>query len=180
MVENKFDRNEELDADARAIRLAQTSKYAPGMLGNFLVKLSERNKDIRDPKFRNGLFASHPDIRERVDRIFSVTATATATALGAARLAAELAVKLMPLESVTILTEAEPELVEPPEEGRRKIFRIPGLGRGKPKTQPTVTDAQLAIRRVERDRHATGGDNPQLVRVDILPSELEEFKRGIV
>ena len=66
VIENGFGRGEELEADEKGIVLANTVGYAPQGLNGFLTMLMERNKVGRD---RNGLFASHPETKERVDRL---------------------------------------------------------------------------------------------------------------
>ena len=59
VLENSFDRGDELDADRVGVQLAQRAGYAAG-LGDFLARLDERNKDQAE---RNGLFASHPETK---------------------------------------------------------------------------------------------------------------------
>ena len=45
VLENAFDRGDELDADAAGVALAQKAGYAPAALGDFLARLDERNKN---------------------------------------------------------------------------------------------------------------------------------------
>ena len=66
VIENGFGRGEELEADEKGIVLANTVGYAPQGLNGFLTMLMERNKSGAD---RNGLFASHPETKERVDKL---------------------------------------------------------------------------------------------------------------
>ena len=66
VLENKFDRGDELDADKVSVALTQKAGYAPASLADFLARLDDRNKD--EPE-RNGLFASHPETKERIDKI---------------------------------------------------------------------------------------------------------------
>ena len=47
-------------------QLTQKAGYAPASLGDFLTRLDERNKDQAE---QNGLFASHPETKERIDKI---------------------------------------------------------------------------------------------------------------
>src|SRR5262245_39212100 len=75
--ENNFDRSDELAADRVGVQLAQKLGYAPA-LGQFLTRLAERNKDQAE---RNGLFASHPETKERIARIQQLGAAAKTTAL---------------------------------------------------------------------------------------------------
>ena len=62
----RFDRGDEIDADKAAVQLTQKAGYAPATLADFLTRLDERNKDQPE---RNGLFASHPETKERIDKI---------------------------------------------------------------------------------------------------------------
>ena len=66
VLENAFDRGDELDADKEAVVLTQQAGYAPAALADFLIRLDDRNKD---QAARNGLFASHPETKERIDKI---------------------------------------------------------------------------------------------------------------
>ena len=66
VLENKFDRNDEMDSDKVSLTLAEKAGYAPGKLADFLTRLDERNKD---QPASNGLFASHPDTQARIEAI---------------------------------------------------------------------------------------------------------------
>ncbi len=61
-----FGRKEELEADQKGIVLANKVGYAPNGLGNFLQKLVDRNKGSKE---KQGLFASHPEMQERLDKL---------------------------------------------------------------------------------------------------------------
>ena len=65
VVENKWDRGDEDDADQEGVRLANKAGYNPAGLTSFLQKLMDRNKDYKGSK-PNGLFATHPDTRDRI------------------------------------------------------------------------------------------------------------------
>src|SRR4029453_14819719 len=77
VLENNFDRGDELDADKVGVDLAQKAGYAGASLGEFLGRLDDRNKNQAE---RNGLFASHPETRERIGKIKQQSA-ATPSAL---------------------------------------------------------------------------------------------------
>ena len=66
LLENNFDRGDEMEADKIGITLANGAGYAPTGLGSFLTRLSERNKGLKD---RSGLFASHPETKARMDSL---------------------------------------------------------------------------------------------------------------
>ena len=64
LLENKFDRDEEGQADRIGLTLANKSGYSPAALSAFLTKLADRNKDLKE---RSGVFASHPETMSRID-----------------------------------------------------------------------------------------------------------------
>src|SRR4051812_41473694 len=66
VIEGKWDRGDELDADKFGVDISAKLGYAPASLGDFLQRLDDRNKD---QPARNGLFASHPDTKERIQKI---------------------------------------------------------------------------------------------------------------
>ena len=75
--------------------LAQKVGYAPAPLADFLTRLADRNKDQAE---KNGLFASHPETKERIDKIRQLAGSKTG-AMGAARYAAT--IKYQPTEITT-------------------------------------------------------------------------------
>ena len=83
ILNNKFSRDDEVEADDKGVQLANKLGYAPSGLVSALNKLADRNKDAKEP---NGLFASHPLMKERIDLIEKtikekkLTATATVQA----------------------------------------------------------------------------------------------------
>ena len=66
LVEKGFGRAEENESDEKGVVIANTIGYAPQGLGAFLTRLQERNKDAKE---KRGLFASHPEMKERLDRL---------------------------------------------------------------------------------------------------------------
>jgi len=66
VLENSFDRGDELDADKEGIILVQKAGYAGTGLSEFLARLAERNKGQAE---KNGLFASHPETQERIGKV---------------------------------------------------------------------------------------------------------------
>ena len=66
VLENSFDRGDELDADKEGIILAQKAGYAGTGLAEFLTRLADRNKAQAE---KNGLFASHPETKERIAKV---------------------------------------------------------------------------------------------------------------
>ena len=80
IVERGFGRGEENESDEQGVALANKAGYAPNGLVMFLTTLKDRNKESKE---KRGLFASHPEMQERLDRIKKQIAsnklTATAT-----------------------------------------------------------------------------------------------------
>ncbi len=72
VLENSFDRGDELDADKEGILLVQKAGYAGTGLSEFLARLAERNKAQAE---KNGLFASHPETQERIAKVKQLAAS---------------------------------------------------------------------------------------------------------
>ena len=66
IIENNFDRGDEMDADKEGVTAASKAGYAANGLSSFLTRIAERNKNMTQ---RNGMFASHPDLKARQDGI---------------------------------------------------------------------------------------------------------------
>ena len=66
IVERGFGRAEENESDEEGVALANKIGYAPNGLTGFLTTLKDRNKESKE---KRGLFASHPEMQERLDRI---------------------------------------------------------------------------------------------------------------
>jgi beta-barrel assembly-enhancing protease len=193
IVENKYDRDDENDADQEGVRLANKAGYNPSGLGTFLTKLMERNKGETE---RNGLFASHPETRDRIAKLDKqiTSEKLKAPAIVAARYASTITFDAKPLAQVTTVAagtkgvaggSAKPaegeKKEEKKEEPKRKGFGLGSLGLTKGKQQEsTQASASGGGRAVgSPDRHATGGDNSTKVSVSITPADVAEFKKGI-
>ena len=197
IVEKGFDRGDEEDADQEGIRMANKAGYNPSGLGTFLTKLADRNKDQTNE--RNGLFASHPETKGRIDKL---TRQIKAEKLNASatvqpRYASQITFDVPALSEIATVvpgtrgvagSTAKPgstsEKAEPKAEEKEKPKRGFGLGslnlsKGK-QAESTQANASAGNRAVGRDRAAKGGDNPSKVRVPALtPSELQAFIKGI-
>jgi predicted Zn-dependent protease len=203
VLENNFDRADELDADKVALELAAKSGYLAASLASFLTRLDERNKDSVD---RNGLFASHPETNERIERIRR-TAAQKPVALVAARYTSTITYKATPITAIAVLaeepgasaltgntkpaqsgstqsggTQATPagSTQAAQEEEKKRGFGLGALRRAvAPEQQSQQVAASGGARGVGRDRAARGGSNPAMVQVTISPAELAAFKKGI-
>jgi predicted Zn-dependent protease len=171
VLENKFDRGDEMAADTVGVKLANAAGYAPNGLSGFLTRLAERNKDLKD---RSGLFASHPETKARLDGIAKNIADAklAATSLVAARYTSS-----VPFRSGPPAAGAAPGSSKPADAGSK--FGLGGLtGVGKEKSGgQTVSSA--GSRGVNPDRDAIGGPNKGAVVVTVSAAEVAAFKKGI-
>ncbi len=196
MVLAGFGRSEELESDEKGLVLSNKVGYAPSGLGAFLTRLSERNKEGGE---RRGLFASHPEMKERLDRLEKQIArdklAATATLedryktsvpyepkaqaeiaqveAGAAGLAGggKGGATSAPASSDKGTTETK--------EPKKKGFGLGSLMKpgGEEKKSAQVTGSGGA-RGVDPERNAKGGSNPALVAVTITKADLAAFKQA--
>lgn len=205
IISNAFDRDDEVEADRVGIGLANKAGYSPHGLSDVLKRLQERNKDQDQP---NGLFASHPLIKDRLANISSAIAEGklAASATVAPRYAKHIAFTAKPLSEVPVIegtrgltggepksketkdstqkdaTQKDPKQAEQPAEPKKKggLLGKIGLTTGS-QSQNTQTVASAGARGLgQPDRDAKGGSNPARVAVIINPADLVEFKKGIV
>jgi predicted Zn-dependent protease len=186
VLENNFDRGDELDADRVGVQLAQKATYGTA-LDAFLTRLDERNKDQAE---RNGLFASHPETKERIDKIKQLGASVRTTALAEPRYKSAITYQVPPIGSIAVVTEGSAGLAgsgkapakdaEKAEEPKKRAF---GLSALKPtasqEKQSTQVSASGGARGLGADRGAKGGSNPTFVKVSVTTAEVEAFKKGI-
>jgi hypothetical protein len=188
VLENSFDRGDELDADNGSIALMQKLGYAPASLADFLTRLDDRNKDQPE---QNGLFASHPATKERIDKIRKV-AGATNGALVGGRYQATIKYPPTEITKIAVVTEGSAGLTgstadkkgdsaKKEEEPKKRGFGLSALkpsGSDKEK-QTAQVSASGGARGLGPDRLAKGGDNPNPVKVVVTAAELEAFTKGI-
>jgi predicted Zn-dependent protease len=165
LLENKYDRKDEMDADEKGVVLANKAGYAPAGLGTFLTDLSARNKDLKEP---SGLFASHPETKARLDALVKVVGAQkpAATAMVAPRYEQSVPFKPVPVAQVA-----------PGSAGKLGLTGSSPLGQEKASNQ-TVSSA--GSRGVNPDRDAKGGSNSTLVPVTLTAAEVTAFRKGIV
>lgn len=176
VLENSFDRGDELDADKVGVDLVQKSGYASAALADFLTRLDERNRNQAE---RNGLFASHPETKERMDKIKQQAAGAHASVQVEARYKSNVSYTLAPIDAIAAGTDA-PAQAAAKEEPKKKGFGLGGLKQSvAPEKQSTQVSASGGARGLGADRAAKGGSNPGLVRTSVSAAELETFKKGI-
>jgi predicted Zn-dependent protease len=189
MVLAGFGRSEELESDRIGVALVNAVGYAPGGLSDFLTRLTERNKSATE---KQGLFASHPEMKERLDLLAKEIAAQklVATATLADRFRAT--IKYTPKAQTEIAGVAagtsgltggtakttDDTTAEKKDEPKKKGFGLGSLMKpgGSEKKQAEVTGSG-ASRGVDTERNAKGGSNPALVVVQVTPADLDAFRK---
>jgi predicted Zn-dependent protease len=186
VLENSFDRGDELDADREGIILVQKAGYAGTGLSDFLARLAERNKSQAE---KNGLFASHPETQERIGKVKQLAASKPG-AVVAARYTSTIKYQPTDLTNVAVVVEgsagltggsketAKPEAKKAEE--KKKGFGLSNLTKS---TSGGKNEQQVAAsggaRGIGADRLAKGGDNPNPVKAVISPADVAAFRKGI-
>jgi predicted Zn-dependent protease len=186
VFENKFDRGDEMASDKVGIQMANKVGYAPTGMTGFLRKVAERNAGRDEP---NGLFASHPQVKDRIaameKRIGDEKLNAAGTAV--ARYTATIRFDAKPSGAVAMDIKGvkgavgDSSTAKPAKEAKAEPKRSPlGLKlSGGSGSQNGQTVASAGSRGGVPDRDATGGPNKNRVRVSITPAELAVFRKGI-
>jgi predicted Zn-dependent protease len=189
-----FGRGEELEADEKGLVLANEVGYDPGKLAVFLNTLTERNKSSSE---KQGLFASHPEMKERLEKLAKTIKDEklAATATVEARYGTHVTYKPVPITEIATVeagsagltgggtaktseTAKKDEQAEEPKKKKRGF----GLGRlvspssGGEKAS-TETTGSSAARGVDTERNAKGGPNKNLVPVTVTAADLTAFKK---
>lgn len=183
VLENNFDRGDELDADKVGVQLGQKAGYNASALGDFLARIDERNKDATE---KNGMFADHPQTKERIEKIKQMAGGANAAVLVEPRFKQN--VKYPPSDITKIATVAEgasgltgSTKEEPKEAPKKKGFGVGGLKQTvAPEKQSAQVSASGGARGLGADRAAKGGPVKALVKVNVSAAEVDAFKKGIV
>jgi predicted Zn-dependent protease len=191
VVDAGFGRSEELEADQKGVALANAVGYDPTKLGVFLTTLTDRNKASTE---KQGLFASHPEMKERLDKLAKTIKDGklTATATIEARFAKHVSYTPVPITEIATVEagsaglaggakskEPEKKEDEKAEQPKKKGF---GLGRlvspssGGEKAS-TETTGSSAARGVDSERKAKGGPDKAPVPVTLTAGDISAFKK---
>jgi predicted Zn-dependent protease len=190
IIDRGFGRADENEGDEKGVAIASKTGYAPNGLVVFLTTLKDRNKTETT---KNGLFASHPDLDERLNRIKKQIAAQklTATATLQPRYAKNITYKPTPLTSLASVEEGSAGLVgggatpaeKKPEEKKAEEPKKRGLGLGRlmptgggESKQAQVT-ASGGARGVDKEKLAPGGPNKEPVAVKIAATEVAAFRK---
>jgi predicted Zn-dependent protease len=188
IIEKGFGRSEENESDEKGAVAANSVGYAPQGLQRFLTRLQERNKDAKE---KRGLFASHPEMKERLDRLTKlITAEKlTATATVADRYRKNVTYKPVPVTAIATVEAGSAGLAgddkKAPAKDEKKADepkkRGIGLGRLMPTGGGEQKNTQVAAsggaRGVDPEKDAKGGSNPKLVVTKVTSAEIAAFKK---
>jgi predicted Zn-dependent protease len=169
LLENNFDRGDEMAADKIGITLANSVGYAPTGLTTFLARLAERNKGLKE---RSGIFASHPESKARMDTLAKVVSSGKLVSAATVSARYSESISYTPV-AVTAIGSGQGSSSS---SGRLGLSGLTGIGRERSSDQ-TVSSA--GSRGVNPDRDAPGGPNKTLVAVSVSAAEIAEFRKGI-
>ena len=190
IVDKGFGRADENEADEKGAAIANKTGYAPNGLVTFLTTLKERNKNATE---KRGLFASHPEMQERLDRITKQISAQklTASATLQPRYAKNISYTPVDVRAIAIVEGAagltgggetkagekkpEEKKAEEPKKGRFGLSKMLPTGGGE-KKQAQVT-ASGGARGLDPEKDAKGGSNPAIVAVKLSPADVAAFRK---
>lgn len=186
-----FGRSEELESDREGLELADKVGYAPSGLPDFLTRLTERNKSATE---KQGLFASHPEMDERLSKIDKIIKDGkmNGEAVLADRYKATITYTAKPVTEIATVAEGTAGLTGgssgksggsssdagKKDEPKKKGFGLGSLLKpgGSEKKSAEVTGSG-ASRGVDTERNAKGGPVKTLVVINLTPADIAEFKK---
>jgi hypothetical protein len=190
IVDKGFGRADENEADEKGAVIANKTGYAPNGLVAFLTTLKDRNKNSKE---KRGLFASHPEMQERLDRLTKqiTTQKLMASATVQPRYAKNISFKPVDISAITTVEpgsagltggdakaeEKKPEekKAEEPKKGRFGLSKMMPTSGGE-KKQAQVT-ASGGARGVDPEKDSKGGPNPAIVAVKIAATDVAAFRK---
>ena len=193
-----FGRGEELEADQKGIALANKVGYDPSKLAAFLMTITDRNKASTE---KQGLFASHPEMTERLEKLEKAIKDQklTATATLEARFAGNVTYKPVAITEIATVEAGSAGLAggssaksgdtekkegdtsgakaeEPKKKKGFGIGRLVSPSSGGEKASGETTGSSAA-RGLDKERGAKGGDNPRVVLVGVSVADINAFKK---
>jgi len=193
-----FGRGEELEADQKGIVLANKVGYDPSKLAAFLTTLSDRNKASTE---KQGLFASHPEMKERLEKLDKTVKDQklTAAATLETRFASNVSYKPVAITEIATVEAGSEGLAggssakpadtpkkdgEKPAEKTEEPKKKKGFGLGRlmspssgGEKSSAETTGSSAARGVDSERNAKGGSNPNVVAVNVTLNDINAFKK---
>jgi predicted Zn-dependent protease len=192
LYEGEWSRDDEDNSDEVGAQIANKTGYAPGGMVEVLKMLSERNAGRQE---RNGLFASHPSMKDRIANIEKLIKAEKLTGTATADARYKSAIKFEAKEVTEIAVDVEgaaglaggdkkkadekkAEDTKKPEEKKGRTFGLSGITASK-QNQSGQQVASAGARGGVPDRDAVGGPNKNALGVKISAAEIEAFKKGI-
>jgi predicted Zn-dependent protease len=187
IVDKGFGRGDENEADEHGLVLANKTGYAPQGLPAFLTTLKDRNKDSTE---KRGLFASHPEMQERLDKLGKqiTSQKLMAKATLADRYKKNISYKPVAMTEIATVaagsaglagdtkkTEEKKPEEEPKKKGGFGLGKMMPTGGGE-KKQAQVT-ASGGARGVDPEKDSKGGPNPKPVPVKVAAADIAAFKK---
>jgi len=189
LVEKGFGRGEEHESDEKGVIAANKVGYAPQGLHRFLTRLQDRNKASKE---KRGLFASHPEMTERLDRLTRqiTSQKLVATASIAERYARNITFKPVPITAIAVvgagaagLASGDEKTAEKKDEPKKEEPKKRGFGLGR--LMPTGGDEKKSAqasasggpRLIDPEKDAKGGSNPKPVASKVTAADLAAFKK---
>jgi beta-barrel assembly-enhancing protease len=195
-----FGRGEELESDHDGLGLAAKAGYQADGLRTFLQRLTDRNKNSNE---KRGLFASHPAMQERLDKLAAQEKKEKpSTVTLEARFKQFISYKPVPQSQIATVAAGSSGLASgssgsgkksdepagkdarkdaPPaeEKPKKKGFGLGSLagslGGGEKKSGQTV--ASGGARGLDPEVDAKGGPNPELVSVSVSRADIDAFRK---
>ncbi|HEX7087268.1 MAG TPA: M48 family metalloprotease [Vicinamibacterales bacterium] len=187
-----FGRSEELESDQKGVVLANTVGYQPAGLSRFLQTLADRNKASTE---KQGLFASHPEMKERLEKLAKTIESKKLNAAAdvQARFRSHVTYEPVPLTAIATVEEGsaglagggsgggkQEEQAKKEEEPKKKrgfgLARLTAPLTGGERRSAENT-ASTGSRGVDTERNARGGSNPAPVPVTVTAAELTAFRK---
>jgi len=186
IFEGQWSQGDENDADHGGAIDASKAGYDPHGLVTALEKVDARNAGNSE---HNGWFASHPDTRERINKVTKQISSEhlSGKALVEARYKQHVTFDAKPLSEISAdeagaagLASGEKKKTDDKKDEPKKKGGLAGMmGGGKQQASAQQT-ASAGARGIGKDTYATGGSNPAIVAVRVTPDEITAFKKGIV
>lgn len=183
-----FGRDDELEADQKGIRLANSIGYSPMSLVDFLARLEDRN---RSAATKQGLFASHPEMQERLQRLRNQIAAERLASTATLQDRYRKFISYTPTDQAAIATveagaagltgdttkkPADTKKDQPPP--KKKGFGLGSLlAPGPSEKKSAEVTGSAAARGVDKERGAKGGPVKTLVALNLTPADIAAFKK---
>ncbi len=193
-----FGRGEELESDHDGLGLAAKAGYQPDGLRTFLQRLTDRNKNSSE---KRGMFASHPAMQERLDKLAAQEKKERASAVTLeARFKQYISYQPVPQSQIATVAAGSSGLAsgssssapkadkkaddktakkDDDEKPKKKGFGLgriaDSLGGGEKKSGQTV--ASGGARGLDPEVDAKGGPNPAVVSVAVSKSDIDAFRK---